>query len=1720
MNGNFVALETTEDNIFGGIKVKDIKNGTTLFLLFVLISAFSAQGAPHFFQLINSSSQSSSSITDSVPLLQKNFPPQHRTPNTGIIPSPNTPRDSITEIVGGQDQFFPGSNIHIRNQFDLYQNDTHNLVIISQVIYIYLFEANVNLTTMIDEWNSSDPTASTYYVHEATTNGSHDIDKAALAYDLILTPTVGFIDTTFQIPDSTTLNAMGIGSDDEVTVFQSYPANNVTESKIRTPINKTDTFTLSSVAIFTSEGFVNDASGDNTFRQGGNATTLLNATSGAIGVPNVTVTFNGLYNKSNDVKIPDPAALDINYEFREVGSVVENSITDGNGFLDLYVNTTYSTPEGDYYFNITADFSGTDFYVENYEKITSTTADFSVLNEWDYVDFVDLQAVPPSLDPPVDETTIVSVRVRAQYTYDTQPYYYPRDIPVNSTLDSYPAGVTLTVAPGYSFSGVPGYYLTDASGYIAFNITAEYPTLYSDIVSNINFIANLTNSLEPNYPYTSGTSPPPHRFLRGAGDTMTIATDQDVSINPDFWVGNIQYSWSNTTSIRPGQCAEFRYEVYSTQTSDIFVDVPVKIELATPIPGVDLHFDRNNVAYGNYRSTDAGGYIYVNISTTYLLTPEIIQTVILNINIDFENDSNLRWIGNLNAIDEWGWVDTLENFNKTWLETPSNLLTIDPDFNLCTIDLSATNDSDDTIRSGDAITATFKVTGGGGDLEWVPVNISFVKSYTGVSMSVIDANIGSPRPHYNYTTATGEVTVLITTTYGITLKDLEIKLNATADFQNDTNPNMWYIGEKPTGVDFRSNRSWSDVEETITVDPQYFIGEIVVKGNPKKIVTQNDTLVIEFELRLREYDTDILVDPLDIINGINGINISILINDEKPEVLGMEVTPASSQYSDYSSVTFSILTNATRLTPEDMYTIEAKADFGGAKGLTYNFTHNTVPTNELSGIWVNGTYDDGYSNITFEFEVKNIDIIRVWIPDGGVTDPYHADAGYNTDSGLYEVYRSTTYINITGTYKDTDTQQAIIGDSLEIRMNHSNQDRVLLATNVLTYDYGFSVIITLPADTPLGDNITIYCEDPTPPTPPEDREGYSDIRVVTSINLNDYTLSNFNGSSVFVGRNVSVSGTLTDNLGMPIDSTSPVFSGSFSELNERIRVVGWNGTHEIGMNVNASPNVDGTYSLYFIVPHNYTIDDTLYIRLNITSPGLVNYRVNYTQELIYVYWDFQIGNFQIHFPFNDTTTNLISDNVYVVTTIDNRDITITGTLQDSTGRGLNAKWINPTWDGNSDPQFVNEVPAGYFSLDYSFTGWENDSWIWQFHHILDNGTILSKYYIVTLQWEVYDKTEPSITITNPIANSTEGVALLRPNDTIMITVTVLDPDSNVVSVGLDLSSVIITINGSSDTMVSSDNTTFSYIWDASNTLDGTYIITIQASDLANNPNETGIMIVFDVTLPTGTIDVTENSEGYLIVDHETGNVTISGTIEDNSSITDWNFGIDTTSARLYINNTQTGGLMINSSISISENSYLYEWGIILDPDDLELLKRNNSFSGLMFEEWTLRITFSDLAGNMNQVERNVTLDNTLPALEIVDNLPDEVDDRLVVNITYNDTESGIYKETLTLELVNSNGTVLDTIRYGDGNVTASDTEATIVLDVSELENGDYKVNIRIFDNTGNKKDAPPESFTIHRPSPSNPLVNMIQLILAPILALGGGIGLAALYERLKGIRSG
>jgi len=1128
------------------------------------------------------------------------------------------------------------------------------------------------------------------------------------------------------------------------------------------------------------------------------------------------------------------------------------------------------------------------------------------------------------------------------------------------------------------------------------------------------------------------------------------------------------------------------------------VNLPVNATLENKPSGVNLTVANGFSSSGFWGYTDSSGFIEFNITVNF---PYLWYDII----------SNFKAIADLQSTSAPTYPPSpphrfMRNSTNGINATASQQISIDPDFWLGDTALYSINTT--AIRPGEAARVEFIVFSANDPTKKfndVPVNITLTESITGVTLNVISLQ---DRPGYYLTDSSGILVVDVETTISTSKTIQTINFTVTLDFENDSQ-DQWIGNQHYANNSFANfNITWrvktfkmTTPPFELTIDPQYFIGNITYPPTVNATrIQQNETLQIDYGLNLEFFNTGDLVYP-----SINGVNISILINGTTPSAWDMTVTPATFQFSSASSVTFYIETNSS--TPEEAdYYITAAADFATAQSLTYNISHDSVPGGELPGIWVNSSYPDGYSYLNFSFKVKNVERITTNIKS--VSDPIHVDEGLKP-SGYWEVYRDSTTITIEGIYKDSGGDPLSRPITISYNYTVASVTHTRFLANDATDSYGlFETSFTLSGvTTPLLD-ITIYAWDSSNPSIQEDRVGVDNIRVVSTTNLN-YAVSGVKGDALYIGQTISVSGQLTDDQGDVINKTNEFTSP------DRLSLVGWNATtkQEVGIKDFTGIDINGRYTLNYQVPGSF-IGDELYINLSVTTgPNLLHYRPINASRSFNIYRGYKVGSLQLH-PNNGSSSGISVNpgNTYLIRGIDLRTFSVSGEIQDLKGRTLNYKTIRHTWNLNQNSTDVNSV--GGFSLQYSFPGWNNITVVWSLEHILDNGTILPTTFSLTLIWEVYDTTAPTLDIISPIYY--DNTIPDQPIITYILNVT--DPNylNGYVSGGLDNTSVTIWINGTDHNMIQGAGSLFSYNWTPSDTTDGVkYNITVSARDLGNLKGTTGtIWTVIDVVYPKVIINVDENDNNYVVV-KENGNVTISGTITDADSITGWNSGVDNASVRILIHLPgKNDTAFLNESVLVTLNDYSFEWIVFVIVNDLP--SRVPAFT---IERWDITLICRDNAGNERRETKTIKLDNQAPYL-VIDNVaewPERIDEELNITVSFYDyaSQTGIWIDTLRFELVlNETGEVIETINYDDSRINMTDSGAILILNVSGLENDLYYVRVIICDNTGNK-GVISEFFTVHHPG--IPFDLLYYIILAPF-ALGGGFGLAVLYERLKASR--
>jgi hypothetical protein len=424
----------------------------------------------------------------------------------------------------------------------------------------------------------------------------------------------------------------------------------------------------------------------------------------------------------------------------------------------------------------------------------------------------------------------------------------------------------------------------------------------------------------------------------------------------------------------------------------------------------------------------------------------------------------------------------------------------------------------------------------------------------------------------------------------------------------------------------------------------------------------------------------------------------------------------------------------------------------------------------------------------------------------------------------------------------------------------------------------------------------------------------------------------------------------------------------------------------------------------------------------------------------------------------------------------------------------------------------------------------------------DTSTVVDKDYNITIgssdnagNWHttgtilvVIDVIEPSIT--SNITQYHNTYVAFTPGGNLHIAADIADSGSlTLKNSGLNTLTIAIWINGTDFPMTHSTGTTYVYTWDTSTVEDKIYDIKIDASDNVGNLNTTGsILVVLDVVNPSATFDTPDVHGGTQYVElNSEGEIEISGTVDDSDSITGIDSGLDNSSVRLSIQGKDsTYSPIDNIPIIITAGSFSYNWDI-LNAD----FSRDTEFT--QYNVWEVHLTFHDNVGNSVDEILEIEIDNEPPNLAFTNQedwaLQNVVEtEKLTVELSINDgvttEQSGVNMTTLVIELVSNetDETIYSIEYFNDSESRITDTGSGVSVILAILEDVDedvFYLKASIFDNTRNQKEIESDRFTLHPLSASSLTIEWYWYILGIPLALGGGVGFAALFERLRGLRS-
>ncbi|MHA1449515.1 MAG: hypothetical protein ACTSP4_08860, partial [Candidatus Hodarchaeales archaeon] len=1370
-----------------------------------------------------------------------------------------------------------------------------------------------------------------------------------------------------------------------------YPAFSGEPDYIVEDASVNATFTVKNPVTYAELIFLSGSPSDATVRPGqDNRSFILRAQARFDAHNGTTVYLEGI---TITYQLLNETATDVYATVTEAATSTEytkTAITDSNGEVSIDFNSSYNPDNINLQrlmLNITADFTSRPELADPPNYI-STTHDSYLYNLtidqiWDHADIGQTVITPSNGDRPELSTSWAVFEFRIDIDRSVSPFdtYILENIPVNATLDGVYPGIEVHPHTNWiaQESGtLPGYFHTNLTGWVAFNVSSVFPDTYlDDVVIRLVLKANFTDPNNIDF-----------RFVRNQDGSSKILqhTTSTYSIDPDYDIGTIIIDSYNATEINPGEAVNITFLVRyhnDTSNSDIPLDsIPVNITY-THVTGITHQIDTGKypLARTGYYYTK-NGYISLILKTTYGVIAESLQTISLTATADFENDSSSDYVGlqysYLVGEDHAGlgtWVD----YNTTWSDVTGSF-DVNPDYTEAIVECISDTAN---IRPGDWAIITFRTRYKDTSTVLANVPVEIISSGgLGVTLTLVNNTNMLAYGTYVRTNSSGLIAYNVSTTYGVSPvfypKTLTITLNATANYTSYGETyfsNRWLVGDEVTSGMNQSQSSFDTLRIStelgeVDVDANYFYGVINFIGFNTTSVQQTEGIAATFEVVIQ--NNQAAVDEGAAGNAIEGITVHInmsIINYWNLTVIGGEtaVTDAS------GSVTFHINTSTDTEQDLPIY-IGVYADFendtaetvSGHPAIKYYWLNGT--SNELDGK-INATYTS--INSTSSFSVTNNALINTEI-----LKTYFANQTVYSSGEPWLAMRSSI-VTIRATYKEAPPfLTPIVGETLSIYLNDSSMDpssptdisTSVTGSRVTDAQGQITINITIP-NTIRVEDIRIHIDDNARA---DEQNSTTILRVMGELQLSVQALEP-QGGQAFVqnGNTVTFRWSVTDDLSRSINSSN-FLTSIVNEVNNTLYLRARNSTGHIINTLNSTATIDGSSSGFhiFTVPGTY-LDSTITFQLlaNDTDHfyGITTLQDGITARTQNVYQDIVYDSLSLHLN-NGTTIDLssLNDTVYFISgtnltngeRIDYTGHYLTFTLHDNYGRGLESMDISLNSNGSITTPVTGTAGAFTSTIftiapsdannDYTFT--------FYFQHVTNNGTNF-ELRSFTFNWKVVDVADPSFTLTNENEISTRYFY----ENLINFTLNIADASGNYVTFGINSSVIEVYINDVHYTNISDWDGVSDYVYQLDVSAAGISLIsnTIKfiVYDNAGNSFSDQFSFSIDSQKPV------HNS--YTIIGTTSGNF-ITGTITIIINATDDN--IDEGSGLIAIQSTDKG-----NAVALTFNSTDSTFYYILDTTTIT--------GDIDFTYWV-----SDLGGReMNSTITGAkTVDNTEPSITIAD----------------------------------------------------------------------------------------------------------------------------------------
>ncbi|MFW9992714.1 MAG: hypothetical protein ACFFD4_11760 [Candidatus Odinarchaeota archaeon] len=1292
-------------------------------------------------------------------------------------------------------------------------------------------------------------------------------------------------------------------------------------------------------------------------------------------LPNIPVSFT-LWNET----APD-TYVSVN-EATTSTIIAHDTQTDVNGYVSFQFNSTYNPSnlfDQKLLLNITADITANPALVDPPNFIVTTEAvykyNMSISQLWDTATILESVIYPPYIDGdrPLTNGSWALFVFRIEVENGTNPgnFYYPGNVPVNASLDGTYPGIEIHPHPIWAGAESPlgsGFYLTNNTGYVTFNVSSMFPDSYIPQAIKLDVTADFTDPSNLDF-----------RFVRNA----THLTGS-YSIDPDYSIGYIELVSSNVTSlkIRPGEAINMTFRVYyinqSTLEETPLHYVPVNFTF-TKVAGLDYVINNPQIPdrpgyYGYYYTVN--GNISVTFTTAYGITAEELTLVGITATADFQNDSSSDFLisgvqksyyylmGEENAVGL-----TWDDYNKTWSEGVASF-EIDPQYEYAMVEcLNGTID----IRPGDWTLVTFRTRLDNGTvLASVPVNVTLEDSYPGVDITLVNYGNPSPYPNYYLSNASGLITWNISTTYDGSAtypKTLTIYINATANYTSygeTYHSNRWIVGHDSIGSFNLSQKSFDTLRLVgelghVNVDPNYYIGIITFIGFNATIVQQTEGLAVTFR---------VIFDPTNqpaIDKGLDNAPIQgvpVQLNTTHLDYWNITYTITEATTNSDGRVTFNLTTTLDTMQNTDIE-LGVYADFENDSGVT------VAGYPEFKPLWLNGTDTglDGKVNATYSstnstsFKVVNqalitAQILATYFPNGTV---------YRT-TAPWKAMRDSVVTVVAGYKEAPPFFTPLEGELLNFYINDTalgirNIDSYVQGTRTTNSTGHIEVNVTIPTNVMVED-VQIIIDDGD--RVPEEFNATINLPIVAELTLTVDALQPQNGKEFLQnGNTVTFSGNVRDELGNLI--TSPLFTlDAIAELNAALYLRGLYPNGSVIEKVYLSLDASGYFSNIFTIPVNYNYGTIIFqVLVNNTvhfigNTVLVDGQTARTQK---VYQNVFYNNLFIYYPNGSNSGNLTLQNntIFNITGYD----PVTGarkdfsgyyflfTLIDNWGRSLPSMTLTYYQNGTATPPIITDsLVYGFVNETFSIapaTANTNHTYYFTFQHDSSNSTAfaLKKF---TLNWVAKDLVAPFITLDNDFSGEFYQKVIL-------FNLTINDTADEYIYSGMNYAAgITVRVNGSVYTNIGYD------LWNET-VLMYQYALNVDDAGLEGDVHTVNFT-VFDLAGNSFTKNITLRIDNYppIIVDW---------LANDNSS------GFVTGMVTIYVNATDSNIDTGNSTIAVKS---LAAASMLYDGEYFYYEVNTTPLAGdLSFTVWIY-----DLGGrgSSKTVEGAWTIDNDAPVVNV------------------------------------------------------------------------------------------------------------------------------------------